>query len=159
MFFVVLIKKFVSFVGFPFEIYTAPLIPKSSDDINEITLFEAHNNNDSCIGYCLYVANVTSSEDKTLSSKNIINLSELLAQHNNDDIRLLFLLNNYDETIHFNAEIMNKSIAFKTSFICKLKQIRKHLTSGNKLIQIDYCQKLNENDLIISKKYKLFLIN
>ncbi|CAF4178327.1 unnamed protein product, partial [Rotaria sordida] len=94
-----------SVLSCPFDIYTAPLIPKSSDDINEITLFQAVNNNDSCIGYYLYVANITLSEDKTSSSKNIMNLSEVLLEYNNDDIRFLFLLNNYDETIQGGAKV------------------------------------------------------
>ncbi|CAF2884988.1 unnamed protein product [Rotaria sp. Silwood2] len=148
-----------SVLSCPFDIYTAPLIPKSSDDINEITLFQAVNNNDSCIGYYLYVANITLSEDKTSSSKNIMNLSEVLLEYNNDDIRFLFLLNNYDETIHFNAEIMNKIVKFKTSFIYELKQMQQHLTSEGKLIQIDYCQKLNENDLVILHKFRLIKHN
>ncbi|CAF3242902.1 unnamed protein product [Rotaria sp. Silwood2] len=100
----------------PFDIHTGPLDLKFPHHANEIALSQAYDDNVCCIGYFLFIFLIIFNEDKTsTSSKEIITITNALEDYHTDDIRLLFLLNDFEKPLDFNNKIIEEITEYKES--------------------------------------------
>ena len=120
MFFLILIKFYCSFIDFPFDLYTLSTNFKSSNRANQTTLFNAYNENKPCVSYFLNVGDITLRENKASGyQEDIPSLSKILENYYPDDIRILFLSNEFNETFN-TAKTFKLSLIYITIYFNKV---------------------------------------
>jgi cysteinyl-tRNA synthetase len=123
---------------------------KSSDRANQITSFNAYNKNKPCVNYCLNIGDITLRENKASGyQENIPSLTKILETYHPDDIRILFLSNEFNETIYLDNETLNDAKTFKLSLIKKIADLYKYLSLESTSIELDCTEKYDEIDLIL----------
>lgn len=132
------------------DIHTGGVDLKFPHHDNEIAQSEAHYDNSGWVKYFLHTGHLTISGCKMSKSlKNFITIKEALKQHTATQIRLVFLLHSWKDTLDYSVKTMDIAKQFEkmlNEFFLNVKDLMRHQKS-------DEMVKFNKKDLALSEKF------
>ncbi|CAF0927404.1 unnamed protein product [Didymodactylos carnosus] len=135
-----------SILGKQFDIHTGGVDLKFPHHDNEIAQAEAYYNHDQWVNYFLHSGHLTICGCKMSKSlKNFITINQALEKYSNRQIRLLFLLHSWSNTLDFSDNGMDRALTYEKLLNEFFLNVKTHIRNI-KLNDIQSYKKFDDKD-------------
>ncbi|KAL4225668.1 hypothetical protein ACF0H5_016357 [Mactra antiquata] len=142
-----------SILGETLDIHTGGVDLKFPHHDNELAQAEAHFENDNWVQYFIHSGHLTIDGCKMSKSlKNFITIKEALKKHSARQLRMLFLLHSWKDTLDYGTDTMTGAIRFEkfiTEFYLMVKDIQRNVPGTG----VEAFDKWGPEELSLNTKY------
>ncbi|XP_022083673.1 cysteine--tRNA ligase, cytoplasmic-like [Acanthaster planci] len=143
-----------SILGGSMDIHTGGVDLKFPHHDNELAQAEAHYSNDHWVRYFLHSGHLTIAGCKMSKSlKNFISIKDALKQYTSRQIRMVFLLHSWKDTLDYSADTMDVAVQYEKTvneFFLNVKAILRSTPSNGP----EAFEKWNEPELNLNQQFQ-----
>ncbi|XP_038054512.1 cysteine--tRNA ligase, cytoplasmic-like [Patiria miniata] len=143
-----------SILGGSMDIHTGGVDLKFPHHDNELAQAEAHYDNDHWVHYFLHSGHLTIAGCKMSKSlKNFVTIKDALKQYTSRQIRLVFLLHSWKDTLDYSADTMDVAVQYEKTvneFFLNVKAILRDAPSSGP----EAFEKWNQPELDLNEKFE-----
>lgn len=141
-----------SIIGDSLDIHTGGVDLKFPHHDNELAQAEAYFNNDHWVRYFLHSGHLTISGCKMSKSlKNFITIKEALNKHTARQLRLMFLLHSWKDTLDYGDDTMTAVISYEKTVDSFFWRVKNLLRSTDTKLDHGFAKWLDEEKQLFSK--------